>query len=46
MVISDESENFAPLNDLGCFVVTKVTESSSFFTDLIASRPEIAPDGK
>ena len=39
-------KNFAPFNELGCFVVVKTTESSSPFTDFIASIPDIAPDGR
>ena len=42
----DVSKNFAPFNDLGLFVVTKVIDSNSSFTDLIPSRPKIAPDGR
>ena len=44
--MSDVSKNFAPFNDLGCLVVVIDIESNSFFTDLIASSPAIAPDGR
>ena len=40
------SKNFAPLRDFGCFVVTRVSDSSSSLTDFIASRPAMAPDGR
>ena len=40
------SKNGAPFKELGCFVVVRITESNSFFTDLIASKPDIAPDGR
>ena len=42
----DVSKNFAPFSDLGCLVVVMVTESNSFLADLIASMPDIAPDGR
>ena len=44
--ILKSSKNFAPFYELGCFVVVKTTELSSFFTDFIASIPDIAPDGR
>ena len=43
---SDVSKNFAPFNALGCFIVVIVTDSNSFLTDLIASIPDMAPDGR
>ena len=45
-LILKSSKNFAPFNEFGCFVVVKITESSSSFTDFIASIPDIAPDGR
>ena len=42
----DVSKNFAPLREFGCFVVVIVTDSNSCFTDLSASNPDIAPDGR
>jgi hypothetical protein len=44
--MSEVSKNFAPLRERGCFVVVKVTDSSSFCTDYRPSRPAIAPDGR